>query len=556
MRWSLLAGLLSLIACDLTQIGGGSQDRDRIGVGPGGQRRDPGTVIVGRPADALALDPARITDNESVEVTEQIYEKLITYDADAKVLRPGLAERWEVGNEGRVWTFHLRSGVLFHDGTPMNADAVVFSFERQRDPQHPFHFKESESWKYQYWESNYRNVERVEKVDDLTVRITIERRYAPFAANLAMFPVAIVSPTAVKRWGKDYGRRTPADEVGLEARGAPVGTGPFRFYSWQAGRIVLERNRDYWRDVPAIKRLVFQAIPDGRQRLIALESGGVDLAYSILPQELQFVELHPKLTLYRAEADNVVYLAMNVSKAPFDDVRVRRAVNFAINKEPIVKLAYQGLAAPAVGPLPPAQWAYHRPRMRYEFNPEQARKLIAEAVADGKFDPERVYDFYVSSTPRPYLPDPAAVARVLRANLADVGIKARLVTQPFQAHVHDLRRGEHDLCLHGWVGDNGDPDNYLYVLFDRDNATSGFASNVAFFRDPEVHGLLVLAQESEDRRERERIYARVQELIAGEAPWAPLAHSQVALAARRDVTGIVVTPSTHVIYKDVFRARQ
>jgi len=552
MRVWPLIGVWLLVSCDL---GGGERSAMERSLGPG-KPRDPDTIIVGRPADAIALDPARVTDNESVEVLEQLYDTLIRYDPETQALKAGLAQSWEVSDEGRVWTFELRPGVRFHDGTQLDADAVVFSLERQRDARHPFHLVD-EAWKFEYWESTYRNIEKIEAVGPMTVRITIERRYAPFAANLAMFPVAIVSPTAVRRWGKDYGRHPPdARGVGIEQHGAPVGTGPFRFVSWRGGRIVLERNPDYWDKPPLIARLVFLAISDGRQRLVALESGAIDLAYSILPQELQFVQLNPELVLHRNAANNVAYLAMNTEKPPFDDVRVRRAVNHAVNKEPIVKLAYQGLAEPATGPLPPSQWAHHVPTTRYGYDPEQARALLAEVRASGTVELDRPLRLYVPTTPRPYLPDPIAVARVLEANLEAIGLDVELVEQPFDKHLRDVRQGAHDLCLHGWVGDNGDPDNYLYVLFDRDNASPGFARNVAFFRDPELHGLLTPAQESDGRDEREAIYARVQELIAREAPWVPLAHSQVAIAARRDVGGVTISAVTHIPYLRVVRLRR
>jgi peptide/nickel transport system substrate-binding protein len=521
------AALLLLAACDP----GGWFGEATPGFGATANSRDPDTLVVARPSDAHELDPALPFDNESIEVLDQMYERLVHSKPGTTELEPGLATSWDVADGGRTWTFHLRRGVRFHDGTPMNADAVVFSLERQRDPRHPFHRD-----RFQYWGSQFRNITRVEKVDDLTVRISIEASYAPFEANMAMFPVSIVSPTAVAKYGDDFTNH-------------PCGTGPFVFERWDKGhRIVLARNDDYWGDKAAMARLVFEVIEDPRQRLVALESGAVDMANAILPEELQFVELHPGLTLHETPSNSVTYLAMNNDHPPFDDVRVRRAANLAINKEPIVKLAYQGLAIAANGPLPPTQWGYHKVRSAYAYDPGAARVLLAQAAAEGRFDPARTYKLYVPSTPRPYLFDPERVARVLQANLAVVGIKTELVLQPYAAHQRSLSRGEHDLCLFGWVGDNGDPDNFLYLLFDRDNATVGTAQNAAFYRDPEVHGLLVLAQMSEDKDDRERLYARVQEKLAADAPWVPLAHSQVAIAARTDIASVVINPTGHVVY--------
>ncbi len=516
---------------------GGRRRRRGCGRDAGGFHRSPrpDTLIVGRVADAISLDPARITDNESVEVCEQIYDTLLEYHPGSDTIEPGLATDWRVSEDGRVWTFDIRRGVTFHDGTPLSAHAVVFSFERQRDDGHPHHHDD-----FAYWRNSYRNVESVRATDDYTVEITIDRRYAPFEATLAMFPVGIVSPAAVAEHEGDFATR-------------PVGTGPFSFASWEGDRIVLERNEDYWGRAPEIERLIFQTIPDGRQRLVALESGAIDLAYSIPPEELQFVELHPQLRLHRRSANNVAYMAMNTQRPPFDDVRVRRAVNHAVNKEPIVELMYQGLATAADGPLPPGQWGHSPVTARYPYDPTRARELLADAAADGAFEAGGRYGLYVPSTPRPYLPDPAGVARVIRANLADVGIDTELVMQPFADHRRDVQAGRHDFGLFGWVGDNGDPDNFLHVLFDRENTIPGLARNIAFFRDREVSELLVRGQRAQERERREAIYGRVQELIALRAPWLPIAHSQVVVAARQDVAGVLLSPTSHVHFDRVRR---
>ena len=524
------------VGCDLPDVvlGAAAPDDPRIG------NRSAGTLVVGRASDAISLDPALPTDSDSAEVIFQIYETLVDWEPGTATVVPALATAWSVDESGTVWTFELARGVRFHDGTPFDADAVVFSFERQRDPGHPFHRRD-----FQYWPNSFRNIQRVEKVDDDTVRITIERPYAPFLATMTMFPVSIVSPTAVARWGDEFAEH-------------PVGTGPFRFESWdKKERIVLARNEDYWRrdQVPAMEKLVFEVIEDPRQRLIALESGAIDLAVSILPEELQFVDLHPGLMLHEAAANNVSYLAMNLDRPGLAIREVRRAIAHAINKEPIVHVAFQGIGIPADGPLPPTQWGYHKPRAAYPYDPDEARRLLAAETAAGRWDPTRVLRLYVPANPRPYLPSPERVARAIQANLGEVGVMVDLVFQPFKQHLASTRQGEHDLCLLGWVGDNGDPDNFLQQL-DRDNTQKGSAINVSFYRDPIVHHLLVAAQETDDRLERERLYARVQEQVAEDVPWVPLAHSTVAIAARDDVTGLIVNPTGQTIYRAVRRIRR
>jgi peptide/nickel transport system substrate-binding protein len=492
----------------------------------------PATVIVGHAADVIGLDPARITDAESAEVTEQIFDHLVRYRHDSTEVEPALATAWDVSADGRVWTFHLRRGVLFHDGTAFDADAVVFSLDRQRDPRHPFHQAD-----FNYWETTFRNIQSVEKLDALTVRITIERPYAPFLSNLAMFPVSIVSPAAVKRWGAEFAKH-------------PVGTGPFRFAEWSAGeRVTLEANPSYWDGTPRIRNLVFSVIRDERQRLVALEGGAIDVAENLAPQDLQFVALHPDLELHRVPGNNVGYLAMNVQHPPFDDVRVRRAVNYAVNKAAIVRLIYQGLAQEATTAVPPSLWG-HQPGPSYGYDPQKAQRLLAEA---GWKQPLRRPKLYTMATARPYIASPETVARIIQHNLHDVGMDVEVVAAEMDVHLRAVQRGEHDLCLLGWSADNGDPDNFLYQLFDPENAEPGSARNVAFYRNAELHGILTWAQESVDQHERDRFYRRAQDLIARDAPWVPLAHAEIVVATRASVAGLVVHPSATLRFQRVYR---
>ena len=489
-------------------------------------------MLVGRASDALALDPARITDSESAEVTEQIFDHLVRYKSGSSEIEPALAESWEAAPDGRAWTFHLRHNVRFHDGTPFDADAVVFSFDRQRDPHHPYHQDD-----FTYWENTFRNIQEVVAVDAYTVRITIERPYAPFLSNLAMFPVSIVSPSAVRKWGADFARH-------------PVGTGPFRFVEWSPGeRIMLAANPNYWGGVPQIEHLVFVAIREARQRLIALEGGAIDVAENLSPEDLQFVALHPELTLLRVPAANVAYLAMNTQHPPFDNLRVRRAVNFAINKDAIVKLIYQGLAQPATTAVPQSMWG-HVDENLYRYDRNEAMRLLAEAHYTR---PAKRPKLFVMDTPRAYLPAPETVARIIQHNLRDVGLDVEVVVNDFDTHVRVTQNGVHDMCLLGWSADTADPDNFLYVLFDPENAEPGTARNLSFFKNAELHGLLSWAQESSDRAERERFYKKAQDLIAREAPWVPLAHGEVVIAARANLGALRVHPSSTVYFQPVYR---
>jgi peptide/nickel transport system substrate-binding protein len=494
-------------------------------------RRDPGALVVAEAADIYGLDPVRVTDTESIQVGELLFEGLVRWKPGTTDIEPGLALSWTVSPDSRTWKVQLRDHVRFHDGTQLDANAVVFSFLRVIDSKHPNYLPGDDG---QYWRTLLKDVELVRALDPLTVEIVTKKPYAPLLGELAIFP--IVSPTAVRQWGDAFMRH-------------PVGTGPFEFEAWVVGeQVVVHRFEQYWGAAPGLDRIVFEVVVDARQRLIDLESGSVDLASSILPDEQPFVELHPDLVLHHVAGNDVSYLAFNTQHPPFDDVRVRRAMNLAINKEPIVKLAFQGRAIAADGPLPPALWGYHEPAIRYGYDPVAARKLLAEAAADKRFDPSKTYKLYAPTTPRPYLTQPERVARFLQAAFEQVGVKTELVLEPYSTFRQAVETGDHDLGLFGWLGDTGDPDNFLYVLFDTDNTVPGAAQNIAFYKNPSVDALLVEAQAAVDEPTRSGVYAAVLDQIAKDAPWVPIAHSELVVAARSELEGVILSPLGHPVY--------
>jgi peptide/nickel transport system substrate-binding protein len=429
--------------------------------------------------------------------------------------------------------------VVFHDGHALDAAAVVFSFERVIDPGHPSFLGGEDGG---YWRRLLGHIKRVKAVGAGTVEIEVTHPHAPLLGELAMFP--IVSPAAVRQWGGAFDHH-------------PVGTGPFAFERWDVGeQVVVRRFARYWGQKPRLDRIVFRVVVDARQRLVDLQSGSVDLAAAILPDEQSFVELHPDLALHHTPSNDVSYLAFNMTHPAFLDHRVRRAICYAINKEPIVKLAYQGRAVAADGPLPPGQWGRHTAQTRYSYEPVLARRLLAEAAADNAFDPARVYKLYAPSTPRPYLSQPERVARYIQAALAQVGMSTEVVLQPIGDFIEAVGRGDHDLALAGWIGETGDPDNFLYVLFHSDNAVPGSAQNISFYRNPVLDSLLVEAQIAVDEPSRGKLYAQVQDILAEDAPWLPLAHSELVVAARAELGGVLLTPLGHPQYQLIYRREQ
>jgi peptide/nickel transport system substrate-binding protein len=489
-----------------------------------GQRADR-TLVFGRGGDSVGLDPALETDGESFKVCDNIYETLVSFVSERTDLAPGLATSWKASKNGLTWTFVLRQGVLFHDGTPFNADAVVFSFSRQFKLDHPFHKVEGA---YQYWTSMSMSdvVKTVRKVDDHTVAIDLKRPNAPFLANLAMNFCAIVSPTAVAKWKVDFARH-------------PVGTGPFLFVDWiKDDRIVLDRNPNYWGEAPKLDRLIFRSIPENSVRLMALTQGSIDGMDNLVPDFLPTIESDEKLQLLSQPGMNVGYLAMNMDKEPFQKVAVRRAINHAINKQSLVDNLYQGLAIPAVNPIPPTLWSYRDETPGYAYDPEKAKALLADAGFPNGFKTT----LWAMPVPRPYMPQPLKIAQAIQADLQIVGIQAEIVTFEWGTYLDRVQRGQHDMALLGWTGDNGDPDNFLYVLLDK-NATQKPANNIAFYRSEPLHEVLVAAQQVSDQEKRTILYHRAQEIVFEDAPWVPLVHAAQTAAFSTRVKGFKLHPT-------------
>jgi peptide/nickel transport system substrate-binding protein len=499
-------------------------------------RRDPGALVVAQAADVAGLDLVRVLDSESIEVGSLLYEGLARWRPGTTEIDPGLATSWTLSDDGLRWTFELRRGVVFHDGNPLDAAAVAFSFARVIDPKHPSYVSGDDG---RYWRGLLKKVKRVTAPAEARVEIEIAHPYAPLLGELAMFP--IVSPAAIRRWGDEFWRH-------------PVGTGPFAFEAWEPGeQVVVKRFDRYWGPRPALERIVFRAVIDARQRLVDLQSGSVDLAAGILPDEQSFVELHPDLRLVHMPSHDVSYLAFNLLRPPLDDRRVRRAISHAINKEPIVKLAYQGRAIAADGPLPPGQWGHRPPATRLAYDPALARQLLEDAAAAHVYDPARVFKLYAPSTPRTYLSQPERVARYIQAALSRIGIRSQLIIEPVNQLRASVGRGDHDLALFGWISDTGDPDNFLYVLFHSDNAVPGLAHNIAFYRNPTVDRLLVAAQAAIDEPSRTRLYGDVQAILTEDMPWVPLAHSELVVAARAELEGVRLSPLGHPLYAQIRR---
>ncbi len=498
-----------------------------------------GTFIWGRSGDAVKLDPALVTDGESVMVTTNLFDTLVGFKPGTTEIVPWLALRWEASRDGLVWTFHLREGVRFHDGTALDAEAVAFSFERQRDAAHPARRPDDA---FLYYETNFRALQRVEAVDAQTVRFTLGQPYAPFLSALALHSCAIVSPAAFARAGKD------GNAVDFSSN--PVGSGPFVFERWERdAQIVLRANKEHWAGAPPIDKLIFRPIKNAQARLQELAAGSIHGMDNPALEDLATIQQDPRMRLLSRPGINVCYLAMNTLKKPYNDVRVRQAVATAIDKRRIVQAAYNGIAEPAVS-MCPSSMAGHATRLDRKPDPKRARELLAAAgYADGF-----TTTLWYPAAQRTYLPDPGGTAIQIQQDLKEVGITVELRKAEWSAHLQATQAGEHDLCLLGWMADIFDPDNFLYVLLDKDNATPP-AQNVSFYRGDRVHNLLVEAQRSYDWPTRAKLYEDAQAVLFDEVPALPLATVPDFRVVRMDVRGYTIYPAGGEYFRHVSFAK-
>lgn len=476
------------------------------------------TLVYARAGDSVGLDPAREADSESVLVLSEIVEQLVQFKPETTDIEPGLAESWTISPDGLTYTFALRKGVRFHDGTPFNAEAVALNYERQRNPEHPYY----QYGPYKYW--GFVNlsaiVASIEATDEYTVTFTLRKPNAPFLATLGMPPLGIISPAELQKYP-------------TSGSIAPVGTGPFKFVSWVKGdAITLERNEDYWGEKAKLDRVIFKVIPEPTARAFALEKGEIDIFRGLSPEDMERVQNNPDIFLYEAAGSNISYLALNTQKKPFDDVRVRRAVSHALNKQEIVAAVYGDAAVPADAPIPPVLWSYNKDIVQYEYNPEKAKALLAEAgYPDG---------FAFTLWPN-YRAGGARAAEIVQAQLAAVGITASIEQLDAAALLDGTGNGRHQAAFSGWSGGNGDPDNFLATLLSAHTASPP-ASNIAFWKNEEFTKLTDRAAAITNREERAALYRKAQEIFADQAPWVTIAYAKRIVPMRRYVKGFRGTP--------------
>jgi peptide/nickel transport system substrate-binding protein len=511
--------------------------------------------IFGRGADSVQLDPAIVTDGESFRVTGQVLEPLYQYEHGSTVPVPALATGCTPNEDATVWECKLREGVKFHDGTDFNADAVIFNFERWRFTDNPLHF---ESQVFEYYEAMWGGfddasmITSVEKVDDLTVKFTLNAPLAPFLANLAMDMFAISSPAAVEAGGEDYG--TPS--VGA------VGTGPFKFVEWVEGdHITVDANDDYWGGRPKVDQVIWRVIPDDSARFLALKAGDIHGLEQAVIEDLQAAEADPDLAIVTRPALNTSYLAFNYKIKEFQDIKVREAVAHAIDRQGLIENFFGGYGTLAKTLVPPLMWGFNDAIEDWTYDPELSKSLLAEAgfpdglsevtIAEDIADAEGNVVFkagdkmplrlYYMPVTRFYFPAAKEIGEAIAANLTNAGFTVELYLEgDWPTYLGARREGRlAGLYLLGWGGDNGDPDNFTGYFF------SGGAEPITregWYQNPELADLLYQALVTPDQASREELYKQADQMLNDDVARVWLGHNNTPLIFSTKVSGYIAQP--------------
>ena len=490
----------------------------------------PKVLVVGQIAEPKSLDPHAATALNDFRILLNLYDGLVRYKDGTLEVEPALAESWTVSDDGTVYTFTLRDGVAFHDGTPLTAEAVKFNFDRMLVEDHPFH--DTGPFPLAFF---FDAIDTVTTRDPLTVEFQLSEPYAPFLSNLAYPTGLIVSPAAVEEHGEDFGRH-------------PSGTGAFRFAEWESNaKVVVVRNPDYWEGAPSLEAVVFRPITDANTRLAEMLSGGIDLMVEVPPDSLASFAEDPNIQVHEQSGPHLWFLILNTREGPFADQRVRQAVNYAIDKQALVKNVLQGTAEVAAGPIPPAfTWAYNESLEPYPHDLERARTLIEEAgVAN------TTLTFYVSEGGSGML-DPIPMGAAIQADLKKVGLNAQIETyewNTFLGRVNTGLEGKADMAEMAWM--TNDPDTLPYLALRTDAWPEQGGFNSGYYSNPEVDQLLKAARRSTDQTERAKLYREMQEIVHEDAPWAFIAHWKQNAVSSSRVSGFELQPSFFLILHPV-----
>lgn len=481
------------------------------------------------------FDPALYTSGTTFDASSHpIYNRLAEFRVGTTETIPGLAESWEVSEDGLTVTFNLRQGVSFHSNdqfTPtrdFNADDVIFSFDRQGNEENPYFTVSGGTWEYYGGMSMPDLIASIDKVDDYTVQFNLTRPEAPIIANMAMDFASIVS--------KEYADAMLEAGTPEMVNQAPIGTGPFAFQAYQKDAVIrYVRNDAYWGEPAKVESLIFAITPDASVRYQKVQAGECHVMAYPNPADIAEMQSRDDIVVMEQEGLNVGYLAYNTTIAPYDNANVRKALNMAIDKQAIIDVVFQGAGQIAKNPIPPTMWSYDESTVDDPYDPEAAKAMLeAEGVTDLNMK------IWAMPVQRPYNPNARRMAELMQEDFAQVGVTVEIVSYEWGEYLSRSRELDRDgAILLGWTGDNGDPDNFLAVLLGCDGVEN---SNRAQWCNEEFDAVVNEAKTLSSQEERAALYKEAQAIFKREAPWATIAHSVVFMTMRPEVEGYVVHP--------------
>lgn len=471
-------------------------------------------------------------------VAETLFNRLVDFKPGTVEVRPALAESWDISPDGLSYTFHLRKGVKFHTtgyfkpSRELNADDVLWSFQRQLDPKHPWHAKSTTG--FPYFESmGFKDLlKSVEKIDAHTVVFNLTRREAPFLANIAMAFSSIYSA--------EYADQLLEANKAGDLNSKPIGTGPFIFQRYDKdAQVRFKANPEYFRGKPPADPLILAVTVDSNVRQQKLKANECQVALYPKPDNVPAIKADPNLKIAELAAMTTAYIGMNTTRPYLNDVRVRKAIDMAFDKQAYVNALFgPGNALVGVNPYPPTLLGYNHAMQNPPHDPAKARALLKEAgVPDGT-----VLTLFTRNGGGPTNPNPMLGAQMMQADLAKVGIKLDIRVMEWGEMLKRAKNGEHDMVSAGWAGDNGDPDNFLTPMLSCEAAKNG--ENYARWCNDKFQALLDQAREETDPGARAALYEQAQVIYHQDQPWISMAHTTMFTAMRKNVEGYHISPLT------------
>lgn len=485
---------------------------------PGPGPVNDGVLLIGMPSDIDTLDPAVAMDNAAWKITYPCYDRLVQYDGGSTGIIPMAAKGWNLSPDGRVYTFYLRDDIYFNDGSKLTAGAVEFSLERV------LQVGEGPS-------GYFRSIDVIEVIDEYTVEITLKEPFPPFLSTLATNGASIINPRVMEQekdgdLGRDYLSHNT------------MGSGPYRLQGRVDGAYILEAPGEYWGGRPTLDKIRMEIVSDPADRLRLLKEGKLDIAEGILPGHVNELVGAPGINVLKNVSMGVNYVYINNGRGPLDDLRVRQALNYAIDNQGMIQEVMQGYGVELYKPLPHGIWGLQPGHPGYGYDPDLARELLSAAGHEDGFSVGLLFSNY-----RPYW-EPQA--QFIRDNLAQVGITVQLEFQEWPVLREMVDKGAFDLCVGYWSPDYADP--HMFLNFWYDSEKFGLKGNRSFYRNEQVDELLREAATIGGRERRAQLYREVQDIVLEEAPYILLFKDQSLLAIRENVEGYTYNPMLENMY--------